>query len=214
MSTFLSQARARTLRPGVGLPRPRLTIVPKVAARAPRIPFTVLVVAVLAGGLVGLLLLNTALQRGAYTVTGLQQQSDQLGLQEQNLTTGVAALEAPQRIGERALRLGMVADDSPSFLSLKTGRVIGVPVAGSRAHRPTLGAAGTGSSPSPTLPAAPGLVPTTTSGSGAKLVSLVAGEAASQGTGPIVVAKVHSDTHGTSGHSGTAQGTKNINHTR
>ena len=52
MSTFLNTARARTLRPGGGLPRPRLTIVPKVAVRAPGIPFALMVVTVLAAGLI------------------------------------------------------------------------------------------------------------------------------------------------------------------
>ena len=66
MSTFLGQARARALRPVAALPRPRLTIVPRVAARAPRVPFVLLVVTILISGLVGLLLLNTSLQRGAY----------------------------------------------------------------------------------------------------------------------------------------------------
>ena len=118
MSTFLNTARARTLRPGGGLPRPRLTIVPKVAVRAPRIPFALMVVTVLAAGLIGLLVLNTSLQRGAYAVTDLQDRSANLTLQQQNLENEVAALEAPQRISERAVRLGMVAGDSPAFLSL------------------------------------------------------------------------------------------------
>ncbi len=144
MSTFLNPVRGRTLLPTKALPRPRLTIVPKVAARAPRIPFALLVVSVLAAGLVGLLLLNTALQRGAYTVTALQQTSADLSLRQQNLQTEVAALEAPQRISQRAVRLGMVASDSPAFLSLKTGQVIGVPKAGTRAQRPAIALTGGG----------------------------------------------------------------------
>ena len=60
MSTFLEQARARALRPVAALPRPRLTIVPKVACRAPRGSRSSLSSSrVLVGGLVGLLLLNT-----------------------------------------------------------------------------------------------------------------------------------------------------------
>ena len=143
-STFLNTARARTLRPGGGLPRPRLTIVPKVAVRAPRIPFALMVVTVLAAGLIGLLVLNTSLQRGAYAVTDLQDRSANLTLQQQNLETEVAALEAPQRISERAVRLGMVAGDSPAFLSLKTGEVVGVPRAGVRGKQPVIAMAGTG----------------------------------------------------------------------
>ncbi len=67
VSTFLTTARARALRPMVTLPRPRLTIVPRAASRAPRLPFVVFVVMLLALGLVGLLVLNTSMERGTYT---------------------------------------------------------------------------------------------------------------------------------------------------
>ncbi len=187
MSTFMNQARARTLRPTAGLPRPRLTIVPKVAVRAPRIPFALLVVTVLAAGLIGLLLLNTALQRGAYAVTALQQTSSDLSLRQQNLQTEVAALEAPQRISQRAIRLGMVAGDSPAFLSLKTGKVIGVPQAGTRAQRPAIGLVSTATShssaPVPPAPARARL--------NAKLARTVADDAPSLTSGAVRVAKQH-----------------------
>ncbi len=176
MSTFLNQARARSLRPGLTLPRPRLTIVPKVAARAPRIPFAVLVITLLAGGLIGLLLLNTALQRGAYTVTSLQDSSNRLALRQQNLEAEVASLQSPQRISERALRLGMVANDSPAFLSLETGQVIGVPMVGTRAHRPTIGA-----------------LPARKAGTGTKVPSTFAGEGLSGSTGAVQVARQQPD---------------------
>lgn len=130
MSTFLGQARARALRPVSGLPRPRLTIVPKVAKRAPRVPFVALVVTLLLGGLVGLLLLNTALQRGAYVTNDLQRQSDELTVTQERLEQEIAALGASQRVAQKAQHLGMVPNDSPVFLSLADKRVIGKPVAG------------------------------------------------------------------------------------
>ncbi len=210
MSTFLSQARARSLRPGLTLPRPRLTIVPKVAARAPRIPFAVLVISVLAGGLVGLLLLNTALQRGAYQVTALQDTSDRLTLRQQNLETEVASLQSPQRISERALRLGMVANDSPAFLSLATGKVIGVPMVGTRAHRPTIG-----------------VLPARSAGRDTKVPSVFAGEGISGSTGAVKVARQapdklpagtpggtnQADTRGASAAHGGPQATNNTSNT-
>ena len=63
MSTLSNPVRSRWPLP-TRLPRPRLTIVPKVASRAPRVPFVILVVLVLGGGLIGLLLgLATGLSR-------------------------------------------------------------------------------------------------------------------------------------------------------
>ena len=141
MSSFLATAKARTARTTRPLPRPRLTVVPKMAARAPRVPFVALVVLVLGAGLVGLLLLNTSLQRGAYTVTDLRSTSSDLALRQQNLELRVSALESPHRISRAALRQGMVANTSPAFLSLSTGRTVGRPVPGRPGNRPVLGTA-------------------------------------------------------------------------
>lgn len=130
MSSPSNPARARGLRPLPTLSRPRLTIVPKVSPHAPRIPFVLLVVTVLATGLIGLLLLNTALQSGAYRVTDLRQTSAGLTVQQQNLRIRVAELQQPQRLAEQAQRLGMVQNDSPAFLSLSTGAIVGRAVPG------------------------------------------------------------------------------------
>ncbi len=152
-------ARARAFRPMAHLPRPRLTIVPKIARRAPRIPFVLLVVTVLAVGLVGLLLLNTALQRGAYELTDLKQTSAGLTNKQQNLQMQVADLQQPQRLAEKAVRLGMVQNDSPAFLSLSTGAVVGMAVPGAPAKKVDIGHTAV-----------------TTAGQAAKVTPLVAGE--------------------------------------
>lgn len=135
MSSFMDQARARALRPIQALPRPRLTVVSRAATRAPRVPFVVLVVSVLVAGLIGLLLLNTALQRGAYVTADLRAQSQELALRQQNLELRVSALSEPQHLSQRALALGMVANDSPAFLRLSDSRIIGTPTAGKRSNQ-------------------------------------------------------------------------------
>jgi len=136
MSTLLNHVRA--LRPP-SLPRPRLTIVPKVAAKAPRIPFVLLVVTVLSVGLIGLLLLNTALQRGAYQATDLRATSAELALQQERLGGQVAALQQPQNLAQRAVRMGMVRGDNPAFLYLETGKVVGVAAPAVAANRVDIG---------------------------------------------------------------------------
>jgi TolA-binding protein len=85
------------------------------------------VVALLAAGLVGLLLLNTELQRGTFQVTALNQQADQLRDQQEQLEREVRTLESPQNLADRALRMGMVPNQNPVFLRLSDGRVLGVP---------------------------------------------------------------------------------------
>jgi hypothetical protein len=130
VSTFLTTARARAIRPIATLPRPRLTIVPRVASRAPRIPFVMLVVMLLALGLVGLLVLNTSMERGTYTAGALRSEAAALSQREQALQLRVEALGVPQRVSRRAERLGMVRNDNPAFLVLGSGKVIGVPTPG------------------------------------------------------------------------------------
>ena len=146
MSSFLAQSRARALRtPSVSslrapsTPPPRLRVVPVATGNPRRVPFVALVVAVLAAGLVGLLVLNTSLQRGAYTVTHLRDQAADLRLRQQNLQLDVAQLQAPQRVAEEALAIGMVQGGSPAFLSLATGEVIGEATPGERGNQPQVG---------------------------------------------------------------------------
>lgn len=128
MSTLLNSARA--LRPNISAPKPRLTIVPKARARAPRVPFVMLVVTLLGAGLIGLLLLNTALQRGAYQVTDLQNRAKALSIRQQNLEVTMADLSQPQSVAQKALKLGMVQNPNPAFIDLATGKVLGTALPG------------------------------------------------------------------------------------
>lgn len=139
MSAMIGQARDRFRQRTFPLPRPRLTVVPRLVRRAPRVPFVVLVVVVLASGLVGLLLLNTHLERGAFTVTSLTQRADALSAQQQQLEIRVGRLQQPQRVAAAAIRLGMVRSVDPAYLSLRTGRVSGLPAKATTASRMALG---------------------------------------------------------------------------
>ncbi|MGI8576403.1 MAG: hypothetical protein ACR2KG_00465 [Nocardioidaceae bacterium] len=188
MSAFMTQARARALRPTVSLPRPRLTIVPKIAARAPRVPFVVLVVSILAAGLIGLLLVNTALQRGAFRVSALQSQADGLTLQQQSLEVEVAQLQQPGHLASAAVRLGMVQDNSPAFLSLATGKVIGVPAPGVAGNTVNLG-----------------MPPTSALDHLSKVPPVTGGQANGQSTGVVTHRAIRPATPGTAQKNGTNQ---------
>jgi hypothetical protein len=148
MSTVFSPSKARvTPAAPAKKQEPKLRIVYGAPFRPPRMPFVIFVVSLLAAGLVGLLLLNTELQRGTFQVTALNQQADQLRDQQEQLERQVRTLESPQNLADRSLRMGMVPNPNPVFLRLSDGRVLGVPAEGK---------AGTGAAMfGPGLPTAP-----------------------------------------------------------
>jgi outer membrane biosynthesis protein TonB len=127
MSTVFSPQKARVTPAPATKQEPKLRVVYGAPFRPPRMPFVIFVVALLAAGLVGLLLLNTELQRGTFQVTDLNQQADQLRDQQEQLEREVRTLESPQNLADRALRMGMVPNQNPVFLRLSDGRVLGVP---------------------------------------------------------------------------------------
>jgi hypothetical protein len=134
MSTVFGTAKARVASATQPAPasrsEPKLRVVYGAPFRPPRMPFVLFVVAVLGAGLVGLLLLNTELQRGTFQVTALNQQAGQLRDQQEQLERQVRTLESPQNLADRALRMGMVPNPNPVFLRLSDGKVLGVPEVG------------------------------------------------------------------------------------
>jgi hypothetical protein len=86
-----------------------------------------LVVALLGGGLLCLLLVNTILATGAFRITGLQQGNVALAQREQALKAKIAAEEAPSALAQRARALGMVEPPLIHFLDLKNGKIINEP---------------------------------------------------------------------------------------
>ncbi|HEY5351505.1 MAG TPA: hypothetical protein VIK57_03545, partial [Streptosporangiaceae bacterium] len=93
------------------------------AAAIARTPFIVFVTALLGGGLICLLVINTILATGSYQITSLQQAQAARAQQVQALKQQVAEDSAPSVIAKRALRLGMVEPPLTKFLNLKTGRI-------------------------------------------------------------------------------------------
>ena len=92
-----------------------------------RTRFVFLVVALLGGGLLCLLLINTILATGAFKITALQQSNVALAQREQALQAQISAGEAPSALAQRARSLGMVAPPLIHFLDLKTGKIINEP---------------------------------------------------------------------------------------
>ena len=106
--------------------RARLAVVPRQRRqRARRVPFAILVGLVLLCGVAGLLLFNTHMQKNSFAETALQEQASALHAQEQALRMQVDELRDPQRLADRARRMGMVPPDAPAFLDLSTGEIVG-----------------------------------------------------------------------------------------
>ncbi|MFB9465052.1 septum formation initiator family protein, partial [Streptomyces cinereospinus] len=94
--------------------------------QAARTPFVLLVVLLLGGGLIGLLVLNSALSEGSFQLDDLQKETKDLTDEEQALQRDIDAYSAPDALQRRARELGMVPGSDPAFLN-PDGTVKGVP---------------------------------------------------------------------------------------
>ena len=124
MSTLMGQARNRVPRfAEAAVERARLTVVPRRAAKAPKVPFVTLVSLLLVGGVVGLLLFNTSMQQASFAATALESHASLLDAKEQSLQMRLDNLRDPQKVASRAKSLGMVPSTTPAFLRLSDGGV-------------------------------------------------------------------------------------------
>ena len=127
-------AGVRSARP----PRPTLRVVRPPAVERGRTVFAVACLLLLVGGLLSLLLINTALAQGSFTLHDLQARSDVLSDREQALRQDIDVQAAPERLAARASALGMVPSQSPAFLRLSDGALLGVAAPAQRPKQPTV----------------------------------------------------------------------------
>ncbi|MEX3107301.1 septum formation initiator family protein [Streptomyces sp. ST1015] len=95
-------------------------------AQAGRTPFVLLVVVLLGGGLIGLLVLNSALSEGSFRMDDLQKETKSLTDEQQALQRDIDSYSAPDALQKRARELGMVPGGDPAFLQ-PDGTVKGSP---------------------------------------------------------------------------------------
>ncbi len=127
MSQMTSTARvgARALqRPTTTTPR--LRVVTGAPPRRSGAAFGIICATLLASGLIGLLLLNTALAQGSFTLHDLRVTSDQLTDAQDALEQSLEVAQSPANLASRAASMGMVPAQSAAFLRLSDGRVLGV----------------------------------------------------------------------------------------
>ena len=109
---------------------PRLRVAPPAPINAPRAPFIALVVAVVVAGVLGILLINTKTAENAFELDTLQDRQGDLDARQQALENEIAANNMPGSLDAAARRLGLVKADSPAYIRLQDGKIIGVPKPG------------------------------------------------------------------------------------
>ncbi|MGA5649744.1 septum formation initiator family protein [Streptomyces seoulensis] len=135
-------------------------LIPAGRARAARTPFVLLVVLLLGGGLLGLLVLNSALSEGSFELDDIKRRTKSLTDEEQALQRDIDAYSAPDALQRRARELGMVPGGDPAFLN-PDGSVKGVPSAAPRSavltgpRAPEALTAAPSTAPVPATPSAP-----------------------------------------------------------
>ena len=100
---------------------------PAASMPLPRIPFVLLILGLLGGGLVCLLVVNTTLGATSFRISQLQSANASLARQEQGLLGQVANEQSPAGIEQRAYQLGMRAETGTNILDLRNGRYYQVP---------------------------------------------------------------------------------------
>jgi hypothetical protein len=126
---------------------PRLRVVTGAPLHRGSAALVIICATLLATGLIGLLLLNTALAQGSFTLHDLRTTSDQLTDAKGALSQSLDSSKSPASLATRAFSMGMVPAQSAAFLRLSDGKVIGV--AQQASARPELGLGVTPPAPAP-----------------------------------------------------------------
>lgn len=114
-----------------GATAPRLRVAPPAPISAPRAPFVVVVIAIVVAGVFGILLINTKTNENTFKISKLQDQQTALDNQQQSLENQIAGYESTGNLDAAARRLGLVKADTPAYIRLPDGKIIGVPRPGS-----------------------------------------------------------------------------------
>ena len=109
---------------------PRLRVAPPAPISAPRAPFIVVVIALVVAGVFGILLINTRTNENTFKISKLQDQQSALDNQQQRLENQIAGYESTGNLDAAARRLGLVKADTPAYIRLPDGKIIGVPKPG------------------------------------------------------------------------------------
>ena len=110
--------------------RPSIQVVATRAQRKsrPKVFYAIVTVGVIFGIIISNLLLSVAVASGAYEIATLQQSNKELGRSYQTMNQDLDRLSSPQYLAANAEALGMVSNNTPVYLRLSDGAVLGTPV--------------------------------------------------------------------------------------
>jgi hypothetical protein len=122
IATAATLAPQRTTSPGrrlhvVAEPLPR---------RRPRLAYGIIAVLGAVGIAIAQMSLSILTTQSSYEMSALTQQQRELDWQAQILYDEVAGLSSPQYLAANATALGMVIEESPNYLRLSDGKILGV----------------------------------------------------------------------------------------
>jgi hypothetical protein len=123
-------APAEPLGAGTTGSAPRLHVAPPAPVSTPRAPFIAVVIAIVVAGVFGILLINTKTNENTFELSRLQDRQAALDNQQQRLENQIAGYESTGNLDAAARRLGLVKADTPAYIRLPDGKIIGVPRAG------------------------------------------------------------------------------------
>lgn len=119
----LHRSAPRTL-PRTARPRPLRVVREQPQQGQPA--FVAACLALLIAGLIGVLMLNTAMAKGSFVLGDLQDTSNQLADAEDDLNHAIDASSTPAELAKRAKDMGMMPSTTAAFLRLSDGKVLGV----------------------------------------------------------------------------------------
>lgn len=126
MSQSGALARTRAPRRSTSPQVTPLRLVPAAGARPGTALFASFCMLLLTAGLIGLLMIHTAMAEGAYRLHALELTSGELTDTQEALTQALDAQSAPASLAERARTMGMVPPASTAYLRLTDRKILGV----------------------------------------------------------------------------------------
>jgi len=98
--------------------------------RRPRAFFAIVTAGVLFGVMVAQMLLSVALESGAYEISHLQSANKEASRSFSQMSQDIDRLSSPQHLALNAEALGMLSNNTPAYLRLSDGAVLGAPTSG------------------------------------------------------------------------------------